>query len=289
MDPTPILHGTIAALAFVVLAHRPWSSAPLGLAGAVLLGLGFGVAHVLGWVALNGAPPLAPTTAAQWLLYLVPAAALVTVAERRPSGVAAVTLLRLVLVSAFLALNLGPVAEYREWSGREYALHFAALVATGIWTMQVAGWLADRSGDPSQDEESDRGGGLAPCLSLMVWGGLCAGLLGTTSSVSALTLGGMNTFFGVGCVVALIRPGKALWSGVVAPFTFAAWALLFIATFYGAVEELPAGLMLLAPLGGVIPLGSLAGIRLAVVRVLLIGLVGGLALYLGWPEPSPYY
>jgi len=271
-----LLPATIAGV-FVLLLSRfgdPERGSGLGVA----LGLAFGFSA--GQVALVGWPGLLPVDATYRLLHLALAGAAVGVGEVLWKGKAPLLwALRGALAALVLGLLLRSVMEH-TWEGNEAVFWLAGLFVAVLVFATVLEQLG----------RTTRGFELPFLLVLLTSAGSGALVLAHSAFLGQLG-GALAAALGAVGVVALIRPSIRLSPGGVPVVTAVYSALLLCGYFFATLPASSAVLLWLAPgaaaLGGVGPLAKRPSWQVLVLRVVLLLIVAGVAVYLAYAGNVP--
>ena len=280
MELPPILAGAVVATLVMLLAWRPWrATAPANALGALATCAGTLLAcFAASWV-LSGPPPLVPTKALHWLLWLSLASLPMSLAlVRGRRGLARG--LRVATLAVLLWRILPAVIRYEEWGARA-----ASLWCGGLWLL---GWLVMESGarlgGPAREESSSAW----EAASWLIWGAAITLALGTTSGEAALLMAAVCTLFGASLVAGLWRPQRSPWRGASDAPSFLLFGTVVITSLYASLPRSAAAALLSAPLAAAC-LGLIAPERLGpksrLVALLLLVAIG---LWLARPEPDPY-
>lgn len=269
-----LLPAVIAGVLVLLLSRRGERASGLGVA----LGLAFGFAA--GQVALVGWPDLLPVDATYRVFHLALAGAVVGVCEALWKDKAPLLwALRAALAALVLGFLLRSVMEH-TWEGNEDAFWLSGLfVAVLVFTV-LLGQLA----------RTTRGIELPLLLVLLISAGSASLVLGHSAFLGQLA-GALAATLGAVGVVALLRPSIRLAPGGVPVVTAVFSALVFCGYFFATLPASSAVLLGLAPgaavLGGVGPLSKRPSWQVLVLRVVLLLIVAGVAVYLAYAANVP--
>lgn len=269
-----LLPAVIAGVLALLLGRLRERDSGLGVA----LGLALGVAA--GQVVLVGWPGLLPVDATYRVFHLALAGAVVGVCEALWKDKAPLLwTLRAALVALVLGFLLRSVMEH-TWEGSEDVFWLASLFVAVLVFAVPLGHLA----------RTTRGFELLLLLVLLVSAGSAA-LVFSHSAFLGQLAGCLAAALGAVGVAALIRPSIRLAPGGVPVVTAVFSALVLCGYFFATLPAWSAILLALAPgaaaLGGVGPLAKRPSWQVLAVRIVLLLIVAGAAVYLAYTGNVP--
>ncbi|MFT7676679.1 MAG: hypothetical protein ACI8QC_000652 [Planctomycetota bacterium] len=278
----PVFAGFFVATLVIALGWRPWSGrvageateqdGPVGGPWAVAIGA---AVLTLSAYTINQQGKLPPWPPESWsALYWtgIPLLPLAVLGGRRLT-LGGLVYFGLAAVSFWIAFGPYRANQWAEDSPLWIWLPCLSLAATLIYL-----------GLERRAQRAGRGPE-APFQLLLILGAGCKLMFDAGSSGASLTLAGFCSLAGGLMVLGFWRKDLPVLRGVAAHLAWVPVAMVFQARFYASLEDLPAVLMLSALAAVGIPGG---GKLAAALRTVLIGILLGLALYLGWPAPNPY-
>lgn len=286
MPTEPILYGSSLGVALLALAWRPWAE-PDGDGGSpwawLVTALALGLAPLVGYYGVSGAPPLTPAKALHWVVSLAPIVALcVTPLATRGGverGLAALVLAGLIV---YYLLRVMPApADYNGWEGAQLL---------GWWLGSAAVLLIASAGTLELTTRLGGGAGPESGAVLLAWATVCALAMGRSSGESALVIAACASVIGVACAVSTWRGSLAIWRGTTGAIAFSLPAILFIGAFYG--DSLPregAAVVALSAQAAWVPLGARRPWLAALLRAgLVLGVGLGACAWWGPPPAEDY-
>jgi len=269
-----LLPAILAGVLVLILSRRDDRGPGLGIALGLALGFAAGQVALVGW------PGLLPVDATYRVFHLAFAGAVVGICEVLWKGKAPLLwALRAALAALVLGFLLRSVMEH-TWEGNADVLWLSGLFVAVLVFAAPLEHLA----------RTTRGFEAPLLLVLLISAGSAALVLGHSAFLGQLA-GSLAAALGAVGVVALMRPSVRLAPGGVPVVTAVFSALVLCGYFFATLPATSAVLLALGPaaaaLGGVGPLAKRPSWQVLVLRVVLLLVVAGVAVYLAYTGNAP--